>query len=412
MAIEQRSEKTESSLHKEFQSLLDKDFAKRSAKEGEIIKAKVTEITAKHVVLDASLKAEAMIEKSEFTSKELENLKISDEIEVYLDRLENFKGQVVISRIKAKQMKGWQSVVKLHQEDKICEGVIKTRIKGGMIVEINGFSCFMPSSQLSLSPTKNIEKFFNTPLKFKIIKIDATRGNAICSRRQVLTEDKDIETKELLKEIKEGDIVQARVHACVDWGIFLTYKSLTLLLHVSDLSHGRVKKPSDLVSIGDTIKVKITKIDPKTNRISASVKALTEDPYENIEKKYKVGEIYEGVVSKIVEYGCFIKIEEGIEGLIHSSELDWTNKNIKPSKVLSISQKIKFKIVNIDKASKRISLSYKATLENPWNKVKNLVGKETEIKINNITEKAIFGELIDSKLSLVAFSGISFSTVP
>ena len=237
MAIEQRSEKTESTLHKEFQSLLDKDFAKRSAKEGEIIKAKVTEITAKHIVLDASLKAEAMIEKSEFTNEELENLKISDEIEVYLDRLENFKGQVVISRIKAKQMKGWQSVVKLHQEDKICEGVIKTRIKGGMIVEINGFSCFMPSSQLSLSPTKNIEKFFNTPLKFKIIKIDSTRGNAICSRRKILTEDKNIETKELLKEIKVGQKIKGVCTGITAWGAFFQYKSgLVLLAHISDLS--------------------------------------------------------------------------------------------------------------------------------------------------------------------------------
>ena len=147
------------------------------------------------------------------------------------------------------------------------------------------------------------------------------------------------------------------------------------------------------------LKVKITKIDEKTNRVSASVKALTEDPYENIEKKYKVGEIYEGVVTKIMDYGCFVKIEDGIEGLIHNSELDWTNRNIKPSKVLSVSQKIKFKIVNIDKETKRISLSYKATLENPWDKIKDKIGKEVKIKINNITDKAIFGELVDSGLS-------------
>ena len=151
-----------------------------------------------------------------------------------------------------------------------------------------------------------------------------------------------------------------------------------LFLHVSDLSHGRVKKPSDLVTIGQKLKVKITKIDEKTNRVSASVKALTEDPYENIEKKYKVGEIYEGVVTKIMDYGCFVKIEDGIEGLIHNSELDWTNRNIKPSKVLSVSQKIKFKIVNIDKETKRISLSYKATLENPWDKIKDKIGQRSK----------------------------------
>ena len=239
----------------------------------------------------------------------------------------------------------------------------------------------------------------NTPLKVIATRIDKNRGNVCVSRRAVLEKSKNAETAEMLKEIKVGDIVEARVHACVDWGIFLTYKSLTLLLHVSDLSHGRVKKPSDLVSIGDKIKVKITKIDEKTNRVSASVKALTEDPYESIDKKYKVGEIYEGTVTKIMDYGCFVKIEDGIEGLIHNSELDWLNRNIKPSKVLSVSQKIKFKIVNIDKETKRVSLSYKATLENPWENVRDKIGKEIKIKINNITEKAIFGELVEHGLN-------------
>ena len=193
-------------------------------------------------------------------------------------------------------------------------------------------------------------------------------------------------------------------------GNFLDINGIDALLHVSDLSHGRVKKPSDLVTIGQKIKVKITKIDEKTNRVSASVKALIENPYENIEKKYKIGEIYEGVVTKIMDYGCFVKIEEGIEGLIHNSELDWTNKNIKPSKVLSVSQNIKFKIVNIDKETKRISLSYKAILDNPWNKIKDKIGKEVKIKINNITEKAIFGEIVDTGLSgMLHYKEISYN---
>ena len=181
------------------------------------------------------------------------------------------------------------------------------------------------------------------------------------------------------------------------------------MLHVSDLSHGRVKKPSDLVDIGQRIKVKITKIDKKTNRVSASVKALTVDPFENIEKKYAIGKVYEGVVTKIMDYGCFVKIEDGVEGLIHNSELDWTNRNVKPNKVLSVSQSIKFKIVNIDKDTKRISLSYKAILDNPWDKVKNQIGKEVKIKINNVTDKAIFGELTESKLSgMLHYKEISY----
>ena len=212
------------------------------------------------------------------------------------------------------------------------------------------------------------------------------------------------------KNIKEGDIVEdAIVKATTDWGIFLDIKGIDALLHVSDLSHGRVKKPADLVTIGQKLKVKITKIDKETNRVSASVKALTEDPYENIDKKYKIGEIYSGTVTKIMDYGCFVKIEDGVEGLIHNSELDWTNRNIKPNKVLSVSQNIKFKIVNIDKETKRISLSYKSILENPWDKIKDQIGKETKIKINNITDKSIFGELIESKLTgMLHYKEISY----
>ena len=250
----------------------------------------------------------------------------------------------------------------------------------------------------------------NTPVKVIATRIDKNRGNVCVSRRAVLEKSKNAEITEALKNIKEGDIVEnAIVKATTDWGIFLDINGIDALLHVSDLSHGRVKKPSDLVTIGQKLKVKITKIDPKTNRVSASVKALTEDPYENIEKKYKVGEIYEGTVTKIMDYGCFVRIEEGIEGLIHNSELDWTNRNIKPSKILSVSQNIKFKIVNIDKESKRISLSYKAILENPWDKIKENIGKEVKIKINNVTDKAIFGELTDSGLTgMLHYKEISY----
>ena len=250
----------------------------------------------------------------------------------------------------------------------------------------------------------------NTPVKVIATRIDKNRGNVCVSRRAVLEKSKNAVIAEAIKNIKEGDIVEeAKVKATTDWGIFLDINGVDALLHVSDLSYGRVKKPSDLVSIGEKIKVKITKIDQKTNRISASVKALTENPFDNLEKKYKIGEFYEGVVTKIMDYGCFVKIEEGVEGLIHNSELDWTNRNIKPSKILSVSQKIKFKIISIEKETKRISLSYKATLDNPWDKIKNKLGQEVKIKINNITDKAIFGEMVDFKLSgMLHYKEISY----
>ena len=410
MAIEQEI-KENSSVYKEFKNLLDKDFKDRKLKENEIIKATVTEITKNFIVVDCKAKMEGMIPIEEFKNDdELAKLKVGSQIDVYLERIESFKGEIIISRDKARKMKAWKRMEKVFETQEEMTGYITGKVKGGFIATVEGLPCFMPSSQIDVRPLKKIDHLMNTPVKVIATRIDKSRGNVCVSRRAVLEKSKNAELTEALKNIKEGDIIEdAVVKATLDWGIFLDIKGVDALLHVSDLSHGRVKKPSDLVTIGQKLKVKIIKIDEKTNRVSASVKALTEDPYENIDKKYKVGEFYEGIVTKIMDYGCFVKIEEGIEGLIHNSELDWTNRNIKPSKVLSVSQSIKFKIVNIDKETKRISLSYKANQENPWDKLKNKIGEEVKIKVLNITEKAIFGELLDFKLSgMLHYKEISY----
>ena len=410
MAIEQEQKNT-NPLHKEFQSLLDQDFKDRKLKENEIIKATVTEITKNFIVVDCKAKMEGMIPIEEFKNDdELTNLKIGSQIDVYLERIESFKGEIVISRDKARKMKAWKKMEKNFETQEEITAYITGKVKGGYIATVENLPCFMPSSQIDVRPLKKIDHLMNTPVKVIATRIDKTRGNVCVSRRAVLEKSKNAEIAEALKNIKEGDIVEnAIVKATTDWGIFLDINGIDALLHVSDLSYGRVKKPADLVAIGQKLKVKITKIDEKTNRVSASVKALTENPFDNLEKKYKVGETYEGVVTKLMDYGCFVKIEEGIEGLIHNSELDWTNRNIKPSKVLSVSQNIKFKIVSIDKDTKRISLSYKATLENPWDKIKSNIGEEVKIKINNITDKAIFGELIDSGLAgMLHYKEISY----
>jgi len=411
MATEQELKKT-NPLHKEFQSLLDEDFKDRKLKENEIIKATVTEITKNFIVVDCKAKMEGMIPIEEFKNDdELSKLKEGSSIDVYLERIESFKGEIVISRDKARKMKAWKKMEKVFETQEELTGYITGKVKGGFITTVEGLPCFMPSSQIDVRPLKKFDHLMNTPVKVIATRIDKNRGNVCVSRRAVLEKSKNAEITEALKNIKEGDIVEdAIVKATTDWGIFLDINGVDALLHVSDLSHGRVKKPSDLVTIGQKLKVKITKIDPKTNRVSASVKVLTEDPYESIEKNYKVGEIYEGTVTKIMEYGCFVRIQEGIEGLIHNSELDWSNRNIRPNKVLSVSQTIKFKIVNIDKEAKRISLSYKDTLDNPWNKIKENVGKEVKIKINNITDKAMFGELTDSGLTgMLHYKEISFA---
>ena len=401
-----------SPAQKEFESLLNKDFENRKLKENELIKATVTEITKNFVVVDCKAKMEGMIPIDEFKNdqKELEKLKIGSQIEVFLDRIESFRGEIIISRDKARKIKAWKKMEKVFEMQEEVTGFITGKVKGGFIADVEGLPCFMPSSQIDVRPLKKIDHLMNTPIKMLATRLDKQRGNVCVSRRAVLEKNKSAEMAEALKNLKEGDIVDnAIVKASLDWGIFLDINGIDALCHVSDLSHGRVKKPSDLVSIGQKLKVKITKIDKKTNRVSASIKALTEDPFDNLEKKYSVGEVHEGVITKIMDYGCFVKIENGVEGLIHSSELDWSNKNIKPEKVLSVSQKIKFKIVNIDKDAKRISLSHKATLENPWDKIKEKIGEIVEIKIKKISEKSALGEMLENGLvGMLHYKEISY----
>ena len=400
-----------SSSQKEFESLLNDDFKDRKLKENEIIKATVTEITKNFIVVDCKAKMEGMIPVEEFKNDdELAKLEVGSKIEVYLERIESFKGEIVISREKARRMNAWNRMEKVFATGEEITAYITGRVKGGFIATCDGLPTFMPASQIDVRPLKKFDHLMNVPLKVIATRIDKVRGNVCTSRRAVLEKSKDSEAKEALKKLKEGDIVDdAKVKATTDWGIFLDIKGIDALLHVSDLSHGRVKKPSDLVTIGQTMKVKITKIDKETNRVSASVKALTEDPYDSLEKKYKIGSIYTGTVTKLMDYGAFVRLEDGIEGLIHSSELSWTNKNIQPSKVLSASQEVKIKIVSIDSDAKRISLSFKETLPSPWKEVEDKVGTVIEATINNITDKAIFADLANGLTGMLHFREISYN---
>ena len=399
-----------SSSRKEFESLLNEDFKDRKLTENQIIKSVVTEITKNFIVVDCKAKMEGMIPVEEFKNdNELEKLKVGSTIEVYLERIESFKGEIVISREKARRMNAWKKMEKVFETQEELVGYITGRVKGGFICSVDGLPTFMPASQIDIRPLKKFDHLMNIPIKVIATRIDKNRGNVCTSRRAVLEKSKDAEVKEVLKNLKEGDIIEdSKVKATTDWGIFLDINGIDALLHVSDLSHGRVKKPADMVTIGQKIRVKITKIDPATNRVSASVKALSKDPYDSLEKKYKIGEIYDGTCTKLMDYGVFVKLEEGVEGLIHNSELSWTNRNIQPSKVLSASQSIKIKIVSIDVDAKRISLSYKETLENPWKKIKD-INSIVEVKIKNITDKAIFAELDSGLVGMLHYKEISFN---
>jgi len=400
-----------SSSQKEFQSLLNDDLKDRKFKENEIINATIAEITKNFIVVDCKAKMEGMIPIEEFKKDdELSKLKVGAKIEVYLERIESSKGEIIVSREKARRMNAWNRMIKVFETGEEITAYITGKVKGGFIATCDGLPTFMPFSQIDIRPLKKFDHLMNVPLKVIATRIDKVRGNICTSRRAVLEKSKDSEVKEALKNLKKGDIIDnAKVKATTDWGIFLDINGIDALLHVSDLSHGRVKKPSDLVTIGQTIKVKITKIDKETNRVSASVKALTEDPYDSLEKKYKIGSIYSGTVTKLMDYGAFVRLEDGIEGLIHISELSWTNKNIQPGKILAASQEVKIKIVSIDSEAKRISLSYKETLPNPWKEVENLVGKATEVTINNITDKAIFAGLDNGLVGMLHYREISYN---
>jgi len=410
MAVETSNQELSSS-QKEFEILLNDDFKDRKLKENEIIKATVTEITKNFVVVDCKAKMEGMIPIEEFKNDdELSKLEVGSKIEVYLERIESFKGEIVISREKARRMNAWNRMEKVFATGEEITAYITGRVKGGFIATCDGLPTFMPASQIDVRPLKKFDHLMNVPLQVIATRIDKVRGNVCTSRRAVLEKSKDVDAKEALKNLKEGDVIDdAKVKATTDWGIFLDIKGIDALLHVSDLSHGRVKKPADLVTIGQTMKVKITKIDKVTNRVSASVKALTEDPYDSLEKKYKIGSIYTGTVTKLMDYGAFVRLEDGIEGLIHSSELSWTNKNIQPARVLSSSQEVKIKIVSIDSDAKRISLSYRETLPNPWKDIEDKVGEVIEVTINNITEKAIFADLENGLTGMLHFRELSYN---
>ena len=393
MALETNIENKKGS--KEFENLLEEDFKKRDLKEGTIVKATISEIGKKFIFVDLKAKSEGIIPVEEFKiTKEMDSLKIGSKVEVYLERIEGAKGELIVSREKARRMSSWKRMEKAYDDQEEVQGMITNKTRGGYICNIDSCLCFLPGSQIDTKPLRSseVDELMNIPLKFMCVKMDKVRGNIVVSRRAVLDKTRNQELKNILSKIKEGDIVEGKVKAILDWGAFIDLSGADALLHCSDLSYSRVKKPSDLLSIGETIKVKIIKIDNETKRISCGVKQMHPDPYESLEKKFKLNKIYKGIVTRCVDYGAFVRLGEGLEGLVHSSELDWTKKNVNPNKILSPSQEIDVKIIEIDAEKRRISLSYKSTQENPWDKLEKEkpVGSIVSAQVKNITDFGVF----------------------
>ena len=399
--MEEISKQNKSSSHKEFEKLLSEDLGNRKFKEGEIATGTVEEIGKKFIFIDLGLKSSGAIPIEEFKlSKEMNDIKVGSKVDVLLEKIENRDGEIVVSREKARRAKSWKKMEQAFENKQDVKGTIISRCKGGFVVNVDSCLCFLPGSQVDLRPLKNFDHLMNVPQSFECVKLDKKRGNIVLSRRAIMERIRDKDRDKIIAKIKEGDVVQGIVKNLTDWGVFVDLNGVDALLHITDISWSRINKPSELLSIGQSIKVKVTKIETEKKKISVSVKHLTEDPYSKIINKYKIGGKYKAIVSKVMDYGIFCKLEEGLEGLIHQSELSWTKKNIHPGKILSTSQKIEVELLEKDIEKRRLSLSFKNTQINPWTKFTqdHKVGDQFEGLVKNITDFGLFVTIKNTEL--------------
>ncbi len=399
--------------HKEFEKLLSEDLENRKFKEGEITTGTVEEVGKKFIFIDLGLKSSGAIPIEEFElTKEIDKIEIGSKVDVLLEKIENRDGEVVVSREKARKAKSWKKMEKAFENKQEVKGIIISKCKGGFAVNVDSCLCFLPGSQVDLRPLKNIDHLMKVPQTFECVKLDKKRGNIVLSRRAIMEKIRDQGRDKLISKLKEGDVVQGIVKNLTDWGVFVDLNGVDSLLHITDISWSRINKPSELLSVGQSIKVKITKIETEKKKISVSMKHLTEDPYSKIINKYEVGKKYPAIVTKVQDYGCFAKLEEGLEGLIHQSELSWTKKNIHPGKILSTSQKIEVVLLEKDVDKRRLSLSYKNTIVNPWVKFAqdHKVGDKFEGKVKNMTDYGLFVSIKNTELDgMVHYKDLSWS---
>ncbi len=402
-----------SKSHEEFEKLLSQDLGNRKFKEGEISSGIISQIGKKFVFVDLGLKSEGAIPIDEFKlTKELDKLKVGEKIDVLLEKIENKSGDVVISREKARKAYSWKKMEKAFENKEEVKGMIISKCKGGFIVDVDSCLCFLPGSQIDFKPLKNIDHLMKVPQTFECVKLDKKRGNIVVSRRAIIEKIRDHDRNKIIEKIKEGDVVEGSVKNLTDWGAFIDINGVDALLHITDISWDRINKPSELLSIGQSIKAKIIKIEEGSKKISLGIKQLTEDPYLKTIHKYEIGKNYPATITKVQDYGCFAKLEEGLEGLIHQSELSWTKKNIHPGKVLSTSQKIEVQILEKDMDKRRLSLSYKNTLGNPWVKFDKdfKVGDQAEGVVKNITDYALFISINNYELDgMIHYKDLSWS---
>ena len=377
----------------DFAAMLEESFGRLDLHEGSVVKGRIVGIEKDIAVIDIGLKTEGRVPMKEFAGPGRETaLKIGDEVEVYLERVENALGEAVLSRDKARREESWGRLEKAFQANEKVTGVIFNQVKGGYTVDLDGAVSFLPRSQVDIRPIRDIGPLMHTPQQFQILKMDRRRGNIVVSRRTVLEETRAGQRHELVSSLEEGQTIDGVVKNITDYGAFVDLGGIDGLLHVTDIAWRRVNHPNDVLSIGQQVKVRIIKINHETHRISLGMKQLQGDPWEGIETRYPVGTKVKGRVTNITDYGAFVELEPGIEGLVHVSEMSWTKKNVHPGKIVSTSQEVEVQVLEVDPVKRRISLGLKQTLANPWEVFaeKHPVGTTVEGEVKNKTEFGLF----------------------
>jgi small subunit ribosomal protein S1 len=377
----------------DFAKMLEESFGRADLQEGSVVKGHVVGIEKDIAVIDIGLKTEGRVPLREFGGPGRDaTLKVGDEVEVYLERVENALGEAVLSRDKARREESWVKLEKAFQANEKVTGMIFNQVKGGYTVDLDGAVAFLPRSQVDIRPIRDLGPLMRTPQQFQILKMDRRRGNIVVSRRTVLEETRAGQRQELVSSLEEGQVIDGVVKNITDYGAFVDLGGIDGLLHVTDIAWRRVNHPTDVLTIGQTVKVKIIKINHETHRISLGMKQLQGDPWEGIETKYTVGSKVKGRVTNITDYGAFVELEPGIEGLVHVSEMSWTKKNVHPGKIVSTSQEVEVAVLEVDPVKRRISLGLKQTLPNPWEAFaeKHPVGSAIEGEVKNKTEFGLF----------------------
>ncbi len=380
-------------------------------KEGQIINGRVIKIGKGLVTVDVGFKSEGLVHQSEF-SEGGKNLAVGDEVEVYLERVEDNDGNVVLSKEKANKIKVWDELVKTYEEDQTIEGVVVAKAKGGLTVDI-GLKAFLPGSQIDLRPMRNLERLIGERFKMKIIKMNKKRGNIVLSRRILLEEQRKQLREGTLEQMQEGNLIEGIVKNITEYGVFIDLGGIDGLLHITDMSWGRVNHPSEMFSIGDKVKVMVLKFDKEKERVSLGLKQISPDPWVEVESKFPVGSRIKGRVVSITDYGVFIELEKGIEGLVHISEMSWSRHVKHPSKMVSINDEVEAVVLTLDKDRKRISLGMKQIEPNPWDDIeqKYPIGSEVEGTVRNLTDFGAFVELEDGVDGLIHISDLSWKKI-